>query len=119
MTIKMNQKMTLGGNQLPFQPIPPQKINDGNRGQPMWLKMATSRIEFEIHRHGRPPTDPGNPVPRFAETLETALKPMNRSNRFGHPSPTGPCTAKASLTRPTDCPSQLKQMLDGYERIQT
>jgi len=111
MTIKMNQKMTLGGNQLPSQPIPPQKIT-------MEIEVTdvaeNGDITFEFEYTDMVVLDdPGNPSP-LAETLETALKPMIGSTGSGILSNRG-ITRKGEFNASDGLSPQLKQMLDGMK----
>jgi hypothetical protein len=111
MTITMNQAMTMNGNKLPSQNIPPQKItmevsvNDvAANGD---ISFDFKYTDFEVV------DDPAKPSP-IAATLRTTLKPMIGTTGSGIVSDRG-LTPKGELNIPKDLAPSLKQMLDGMK----
>jgi hypothetical protein len=112
MTIRMNQAMTMNGNKLPSQNIPPQKItmevsvNDvAANGD---ISFDFKYTDFEVV------DDPAKPFPHAA-ALRTMLKPMIGTTGSGVVSDRG-LTQKGELNIPKDLAPSLKQMLDSMKK---
>lgn len=111
MTIKMNQSISMQGNKLPSQNVPPQKIT-------MEISVndvaANGDIGFDFkYTDLQVVDDPNNPSP-IAETLRTNLKPLIGASGSGIVTDRG-FTKKGELNIPKELAPQLKQMLEGMK----
>jgi hypothetical protein len=111
MTMKMNQAMTISGNKLPSQAIPPQTVT---------MEIAVTEVtpEGDIHFAFKYVNidvvdDPSNPSPLSA-TIRTTLKPLIGSTGSGIVTNRG-ITKKGEFNIPEDLAPQIKSMLTGMK----
>ncbi len=109
--MKMNQQISMGGNKLPSQAMPPQKMTMEVHVTDV---AANGDIAFDFkYTDMKVIDDPDNPSP-IASMIDNLLKPMIGSTGSGIVTSRG-FARKAEFNIPEGLSPQIKQMLEGMK----